>query len=110
MLKQQLIHATAEIWWYKTEKSGKIFPPLNAASFAANARHKGSSETEIFSLIIYFNDDTSSNQKNPQIADLHFFATKIVLLGLAPGSELFITEGPKIIGEAKILMINQPLD
>lgn len=110
MLKQQPIHATAEIRWYKAEKPGKILPPLNAVSFAANARLKGSSETELFSLIIYFNDDTLSNQNNTQIADLHFFAPQIVFSSLVPGSELFITEGPIIIGEAKIIMINQLLD
>lgn len=105
MLKQNPIHVIAKVRWYKKEDIEKIMPPPNAPSFAANARFKHSKETELFSVILYFNSENLPDKNGLYTVNLHFFAPQMVMPRLSINSELFITEGPKIIGEATITTI-----
>jgi hypothetical protein len=110
MYKQNPVHAVAAVNWYKKEEIGKSMPPANSPSFAANARFKHAEETDLFSVILYFTAEDLHEKNSPYIVHLYFFAPQLVLPRLSIGSELYVTEGPKIIGEAVIISISPTIE
>lgn len=99
------VHAAAEVCWYDPHKSGKVMPPQGADWFAANGRLKTAGQADLFSVVLLFNPDSSVEKNCPPVVSLHFLAPDLVLPKLTTGSELFITQGPEILGEARIISI-----
>lgn len=95
-------HAVADIRWRGEQEIGRKMPPSGTEKFAATARFAEDDKLKLFSVVLLYPPSLPSQEETHQEAKLHFFAPELVLPRLKVGSVLHITDGIKIIAEARI--------
>lgn len=101
MHKQNPPHVSATIEWRDKDEIGRNMPPAGSTSFAATARFLEAEDHDIFSLILYYSEQTSADARHHDVR-VFFFNPENVLLKLDENQEIYITEGVKILGKIKI--------
>lgn len=101
-MKSHPIHAEATVEWRDSNEIGKVMPPPNSTHFAATARFPEDDKLALFSVVLYYSPLQSPKEKLNHKVKLHFLAPDFVLPKVSMGSKLYITDGVKIIAEARI--------
>ncbi len=105
--KEHISHAMADISWREEKEVGRKMPPPGSTRFAATARLKEDDEAKLFSVILYYPLTHAQKTNAVQEVELHFLAPKLILPRLKTGSVLYITDGPKIIAEVQLSVVNK---
>lgn len=98
-------HAVANIVWRSKREIGRKMPPPGTEQFAATARFAGDDELNLFSVVLLFSPLQPVQEEIQQEVTLHFLAPELVLPRLKVASMLHITDGIKVIANAKIKRI-----
>lgn len=101
--------ATALVTWLTREQGGRVSGPPTGPVYAANCTFPlgGEAETvpgwpanaEIFSLLL---QKVESVDSGAWLCKIDFFARDLVAGYLAPGADMLVMEGPKVVGTATI--------
>jgi hypothetical protein len=101
--------ALIHLRWLTPREGGRQAPP-SGPYFAATARFDMDSQDELFSIVLRLSCARLLDEGHNMEVELALLAPDRlpeIVARLAPGSQLLITEGARIVAEAQVLAVRQ---
>jgi hypothetical protein len=96
--------AQVQLDWLSAKEGGRK-TPFTGSPYATNARFVGDSDTEIFSVVLRFENSTVANPSQGALTLLAPELLPRLRERLIPGARLEITEGPRTVARCQVVSV-----